>query len=55
MSVKVSTFINGKGREVKYIEISGDKYPTKIGMKKARKVLDNDKEVRFLLDQLGVK
>ena len=52
MTVKIAEFQTKKGRTIKYIEIAGEKYPTRIGIKKALKVIENQDEIKNLIDQL---
>ena len=54
MSVQIAEFTNKKGRIVKYLSIDGEKYPTKIGFKKARKVLENAEAIRTILEGVAV-
>lgn len=54
MSVSIQEFTNKSGRKVKYVEITGEKYPVRIGIQKVKKVLENHKDCEFVLRQIGV-
>ena len=56
MSASIKIFKTKKGKEVKYLSIprgGGYAFDVKIGLVKARAVLENAKDVEFLLSQVG--
>ena len=52
--VKLRSFHNAKGKEIMYLEMEADRFPMRIGLKKARKLLQNATEVEAILVEQGM-
>lgn len=55
MSVTIQEKELKNGKKVKMVEITGEHYPYRLGLKKAKAVLANHKDIELLLAQLGVQ
>lgn len=53
--VTVKKFVNKSGKEISYLEIENEKYPIKVGFKKAKAILEHGEEIKFVLEQMGLE